>query len=58
MILDVPPICEVKGCQDPCQLVSKKGDQREYMKTCRRHDYTNLPGQQVHQQTFRTPANT
>lgn len=41
--LDVPPICEVDGCKEPCQLVSKVGDAKTYMKTCRRHDYMDLP---------------
>ena len=42
MLIDVPPICEVKGCKEPCQLVSKVGDTKTYMKTCRRHNYTDL----------------
>lgn len=45
-ILDVPPICEVNKCEEPAQVVSKKGDNRSYMKTCRRHDYTDLPKEQ------------
>jgi hypothetical protein len=53
MIIDVPPICKVKGCQEPCQLVSKKGDQTTYMKTCRRHNYNDLPGEQKRMETPR-----
>jgi hypothetical protein len=55
MILDFPPICQVEGCQEPCQLVSKKGDQRTYMKTCRRHDYTKLPDEKAKIKTFWPP---
>jgi len=55
MTLTVPPICEVKGCKEPCQLVSKKGDQRNYMKTCRRHNYTDLPEEQAKIETFWPP---
>jgi hypothetical protein len=58
MILDFPPICEVNGCQEPCQLVSKKGDQRTYMKTCRRHNYNDLPGERERLETFWPPDNT
>ena len=43
MIIDVPPICKVDNCKEPCQLVYKKGDQQTYMKTCRRHNYNDLP---------------
>ena len=46
--LDVPPICQVNDCTEPCQVVQKKGDNRNYMKTCRRHDYTDLPLEQEH----------
>jgi hypothetical protein len=55
MILDVPPICQVEGCKEPCQLVSKKGDQRTYMKTCRRHNYNDLPEEQERIETFWPP---
>ena len=55
MLIDVPPICEVKGCQEPCQLVSKVGDIKTYMRTCRRHNYTNLPGEQEKLETFWQP---
>lgn len=41
--IDVPPICQVKNCQEPVQIVSKVGDVKTYMKTCRRHNYTDLP---------------
>jgi hypothetical protein len=41
--LNVPPICQVEGCKEPCQIVEKIGDNRTYMKTCRRHNYTDLP---------------
>ena len=44
--LDVPPICQVKNCKEPVQIVSKVGDVKTYMKTCRRHDYTELPVEQ------------
>ena len=55
MIIDVPPICQVDGCKEPCQMVSKKGDQRTYMKTCRRHDYNDLPGERERMETFWPP---
>ena len=55
--LNVPPICEVKDCKEPCQLVSKVGDQRTYMKTCRRHDYMDLPGERERMETFWPPNN-
>jgi hypothetical protein len=56
-MIDVPPMCEVEGCEEPCQLVSKKGDQRTYMKTCRRHNYTDLPGERERLKTFWPPTN-
>jgi hypothetical protein len=52
MIIDVPPICEVKGCKEPCQIVSKVGDAKTYMKTCRRHNYNDLPEEQVKTETL------
>jgi len=55
--LHVPPICQVKDCKEPCQLVSKVGDQRTYMKTCRRHDYMDLPGERERLETFWPPNN-
>jgi hypothetical protein len=57
MISNIPPICEVNGCQEPCQIVSKKGDARTYMKTCCRHDYTDLPAEQELLETFWPPLN-
>jgi hypothetical protein len=57
MILDVPPICKVEGCQDPCQIVSKKGDVKTYMKTCQRHNYMDLPGERERLETFWPPTN-
>jgi hypothetical protein len=56
MILDTPPICKVKSCQEPCQLVSKKGDQRTYMKTCRRHNFMDLPDEREQLETFWPPS--
>ena len=53
--LDVLPICGVDDCKEPCQIVSKVGDVKTYMKTCRRHDYTDLPNEQI--ETFWPPAN-
>ena len=55
MILDFPPICQVEDCKEPSQLVSKKGDQQTYMKTCRRHNYNDLPGERERLETFRPP---
>lgn len=43
--IDVPPICQVKDCTHPSQIVEKRGDNKTYMKTCRRHDYTELPSE-------------
>jgi hypothetical protein len=51
-MIDVPPICEVNNCQEPCQLVSKLGDTKTYMKTCRRHNYNDLLEEQVKKETF------
>ena len=56
MILDFPPICQVEGCKEPCQIVSKKGDLRTYMKTCRRHNYNDLPEEQAKIETFWPPT--
>jgi hypothetical protein len=56
MVPDIPPICEVKSCKEPCQIVSKKGDLRDYMKTCRRHDYTDLSGEHERVETFWAPT--
>jgi hypothetical protein len=50
--LDVPPICQVTDCKEPCQIVSKVGDVKTYMKTCRRHDYTDLPEENAKIKTF------
>jgi hypothetical protein len=55
-MIDVLPICQVAGCEEPCQLVSKKGDRRTYMKTCRRHNYNDLPGERERLETFWPPA--
>lgn len=44
--LDIPPICQVANCKEPVQIVSKIGDVKTYMKTCRRHNYTDLPQEQ------------
>jgi hypothetical protein len=35
--LDVPPICQVPGCKEGAQILSKQGDTVRYMITCRRH---------------------
>ena len=56
--LDVPPICQVNGCQEPCQIVSKVGDVKTHMKTCRRHDYTELPEEKEKIETFWPPSNS
>jgi hypothetical protein len=55
MILDFPPICQVESCEEPCQIVSKKGDLRTYMKTCRRHNYNDLLEKQEH---IKPPTNS
>jgi len=55
--LDVPPICGVDGCKELCQLVSKVGDAKTYMKTCRRHNYMDLPEEQEKLDTFWPPVN-
>jgi hypothetical protein len=56
MTLTVPSICQVEGCQEPCQIVSKVGDVKTYMKTCCRHDYMDLPGERERVDTFWTPV--
>jgi hypothetical protein len=58
MLLDFPPICQVEGCKEPCQIVSKKGDLRTYMKTCRRHNYNDLLKEQEHIETMWPPTNS
>jgi hypothetical protein len=57
MPIDILPICQVEGCKEPCQIVSKKGDQRGYMKTCSRHNYTDLSEEQQRIETFWPPNN-
>ena len=57
-MINVPPICEVESCQEPCQLVSKKGDQRTYMKTCRRHNFMDLSGERERIETLWPPINS
>ena len=54
--LDIPPICQVADCKEPCQIVSKIGDVKTYMKTCRRHDYTDLPEEKTKIETFWPPT--
>lgn len=49
--LDIPPICQVTGCQEPVQIVSKIGDAKTYMKTCCRHNYTDLPQERERSQS-------
>jgi hypothetical protein len=41
--LDIPPICRVPNCQEPAQLLSKQGDNRKFMLTCRRHCADMIP---------------
>ena len=43
----IVPLCQVNGCKEAAQIVSKIGDDKTYMKTCRRHDYTELPIEQA-----------
>ena len=33
----VAPICKVPGCKHDAQILSKVGDQVQYMNTCSRH---------------------
>ena len=43
--LNVPPICQVPGCKEGVQLLSKQGDTVRYMITCRRHWVDLIPNQ-------------
>lgn len=43
------PLCQVDGCKEAAQILSKVGDDKTYMTTCRRHDYTELPIEQARQ---------
>jgi hypothetical protein len=44
--LDIPPICQAKGCEKPAQIYSKKtmnsNGQNTYLKTCCRHTYKDI----------------
>lgn len=51
--LDIPPICQVPDCQLPAQLLSKQGDNRKFMLTCRRHCADMIP-RPVAQECIRT----
>lgn len=46
-IFDIPPPCQVKDCQNPAQVYAAKNmnskGKNEYLKTCGRHSYKDLP---------------
>lgn len=45
-ILDIPPSCQVKGCEKFAQIYSAKNmnskGKNEYLKTCGRHTYKDI----------------
>jgi len=53
---NTPPVCQVPGCKHGASVLSKKGDSVTYMKTCSRHTYKDLPGEQEKLETFWPPT--
>ena len=43
---EIPPLCEVKGCEMPTQVYSKismnSKNGTQYLKTCNRHTYKDI----------------
>ena len=44
--LDVPQLCQAKGCKEPAQIYSKKtmnsNGKNTYLKTCCKHSYKDI----------------
>jgi len=43
MLENIQPICQVPGCKQGVQLLSKQGDVVRYMITCKRHWVDLIP---------------
>jgi hypothetical protein len=51
------PVCRVPGCKHGASVLSKKGEDINYMKTCSRHTYKDLPGEKEKLDAFWPLAN-
>lgn len=53
---NLQPVCRVTGCKEGAQLYSIEGTTAVWMKTCRLHNYLDLP-EDPEIETFWPPAN-
>ena len=52
---NLQPVCQVTGCTEGAQMLSIKGNEATWMKTCNRHTYRDLPEEQEKLETFWPP---
>lgn len=53
--INLQPPCQVPGCNNGVQMLSMKGNQATWMKTCGQHNYKDLPEEQERIETFWPP---
>jgi hypothetical protein len=52
---NLQPVCEVEGCKEGAQILNLQGTTATWMRTCSRHTYKDLPGEQEKLETFWPP---
>ena len=52
---NMQPVCKVEGCKNGAQMVAVRGGTAEWMKTCTRHTYMDLPGERERLETMWPP---
>lgn len=52
---NLQPVCQVPGCKNGAQMLSIKGNQATWMKTCNMHTYLELEGVKEKLETFWPP---
>jgi hypothetical protein len=51
---NLQPVCQVLGCKNGAQILSLKGSEATWMRTCSQHTYQDLPKEKI--ETFWPPS--